>query len=212
MDLTSLVNFFGSHGYLAVFGILLLCGFGLPVPEDISLLAGGIISALGYTDVHLMVAVALAGVMIGDGVIYFAGRIFGEVLFHRKIVGRFISHDRYASARSLLAKYGRRVIFAARFMPGLRAPIFLTAGITRFVSPGQFFMIDGFAAMISVPVWVYLGYVGANNIDRLTRIARQSRFGIIGIILLLVIIFIVAALIRRGVSGLPLSRRKNDKA
>ena len=34
-----LVNFFSDYGYFAVFGVLILCGFGLPVPEDISLVS-----------------------------------------------------------------------------------------------------------------------------------------------------------------------------
>lgn len=50
MDL--LISIFSDYGYLAVFVMLLLCGFGLPIPEDITLVAGGIIAGLGYADVH----------------------------------------------------------------------------------------------------------------------------------------------------------------
>ena len=73
---------------MAVFGILLLCGMGLPVPEDISLIAGGIISGLGYTDVNLMLFICLSGVLLGDGIMYNLGRIFGERFFDKKVGGR----------------------------------------------------------------------------------------------------------------------------
>ena len=49
-----LVEFFSQYGYIAVFGVLILCGFGLPIPEDITLVSGGIISALGNTNQHIM--------------------------------------------------------------------------------------------------------------------------------------------------------------
>ncbi|MCV2509445.1 MAG: DedA family protein, partial [Neisseriaceae bacterium] len=39
--------FFSTYGYLAVFSVLILCGLGLPIPEDITLVAGGVISGLG---------------------------------------------------------------------------------------------------------------------------------------------------------------------
>ncbi len=200
MELNGFVEFFQLYGYMAVFGVLLLCGFGLPMPEDISLIAGGIISGLGYTNVHVMVVVAFAGVIIGDAVIYSLGRFFGEVIFHKWIVGRFITHERYASAQNLLQRYGKRVIFVARFMPGLRAPIFLTAGITRFVSPPGFFLIDGMAALISVPAWVYLGYLGANNIDWVMRIVTRSQYGLYGIAVCILVFFIVTGIVRYKMS------------
>ncbi|HNK57963.1 MAG TPA: DedA family protein, partial [Leptospiraceae bacterium] len=59
--LNLLVNFFSDYGYFAVFGVLILCGFGLPVPEDVSLVAGGVISALGNTNEHIMFGVGMAG-------------------------------------------------------------------------------------------------------------------------------------------------------
>jgi membrane protein DedA with SNARE-associated domain len=50
-------------------------------------------------------------------------------------------------------------------MPGLRAAIFMSAGISKKVSFLRFFLMDGFAAIISVPIWVYLGYFFASNFD-----------------------------------------------
>ena len=202
MELAGFVEFFQTYGYFAVFGVLLLCGFGLPVPEDISLIAGGIISGLGYTNVHLMAVVGFSGVIIGDSVIYFLGRFFGDRVFHKHIVGKFISNERYSGAQKILQRYGKRVSFVARFMPGLRAPIFLTAGITRFATPMGFIMIDGFAALISVPLWVYLGYLGANNIDWLMRMVTRSQYGVYGVVALVILIFIIIGFVRYKVHAL----------
>lgn len=196
-ELQSLVNFFQSYGYLSVFIILLLCGFGLPVPEDISLVAGGIIAGLGYANVHLMLAIALAGVLIGDSTMYNLGRIMGERVLNLRLVRRLLAPKRYSLVRSKFEQYGKRVIFAARFLPGLRSPIFLTAGITRFVSFWTFVGIDSFAALISVPFWVYLGYYGAHEREWLLRWVSRTQWGILLIVLVLALIVILDAMIGR---------------
>ena len=55
MDLLErLVTLFAENGYAAVFIALLLCGAGAPLPEDITLVAGGVITGLGYGNVHIM--------------------------------------------------------------------------------------------------------------------------------------------------------------
>ncbi len=202
VEIQTLVDFFQSYGYIAVFGILILCGLGLPVPEDISLIAGGIISGLGFTNVHGMLAVALAGVLIGDSTMFLLGRKFGDHFFDKKISGRIITHKRYEAITSWFAKYGKGVLLAARFMPGLRSPIFVSAGLTRFVSYTTFIIIDGSASLISVPFWIFLGYYGATNREWLIRWITRSQYGILGLIFLIILIFIVYAFIRRKLRNL----------
>lgn len=196
-DLQSLVNFFQSYGYISVFVILLLCGFGLPVPEDISLVAGGIIAGLGFADVRMMFVIALAGVLIGDSTMYNLGRIFGERVLRLRLISRILTPQRYTLVRHKFEQYGKRVIFAARFLPGLRSPIFLTAGITRFVSFWNFIGIDSFAALISVPFWVYLGYYGAYEREWLLRWISRTQWGILLIVLVVALIVFVDAMIGR---------------
>ena len=75
--LDHLIQLFAMHGYLAVFVALLVCGFGVPIPEDVSLVAGGIIAGLGYADVRAMGAVGLAGALVGEMVVFLVGHHFG---------------------------------------------------------------------------------------------------------------------------------------
>ncbi|MCF7521850.1 DedA family protein [Neisseria sp. ZJ106] len=157
--------FFIQYGYAAVFAVLVACGFGVPIPEDITLVTGGVISGLGYTNVHIMVAVGMLGVLVGDGCMFAAGRIWGHKILQFKPIARIMTPKRYAQVQEKFDKYGNWVLFAARFLPGLRTPIYITAGISRKVSYWRFIMMDGLAALISVPVWIYLGEYGANNID-----------------------------------------------
>lgn len=164
---------------LRCFFVLLICGFGVPIPEDVTLVAGGIISGLGYTNVHTMFAVGMAGVLIGDATMFTIGRIYGTKVMQVRFVARYLTEERFMAVQEKFAKYGNWVLFVARFLPGLRSPIFLTAGMTRKVSFWRFLLMDGFAALISVPVWVYLGYFGANNRDWLLTWLHRGQSGIL---------------------------------
>jgi membrane protein DedA with SNARE-associated domain len=178
-----LLPIFTEYGYLAVFVMLLICGFGVPVPEDVTLVTGGVIAGLGYANEHTMVLVGLAGVLVGDGLIFSGGRFFGDGITRMRLFRNLLTPERYAAAQEKFTLYGKWVMFVARFLPGLRTPVFLSAGMTRRVSFSTWFFMDGFAALISVPVWVYLGYVGAKNIDWLFDMVRRGQHIILGLLL-----------------------------
>jgi len=170
MDLLdTLVRFFTENGYLAVFVVLMICGFGVPIPEDITLVAGGVIAGLGYVNVHVMCAVGLVGVLTGDSLMFIVGRVFGTRALRLRWVAYLLTPRRYARVQAKFSRHGTRLMFVARFLPGLRSPIYLTAGMTRRVSFLRFLVLDGLAALISVPVWVYLGYYGAQNHEWLLK-------------------------------------------
>lgn len=186
-----LIGFFTDYGYIAVFGILILCGFGLPVPEDITLVSGGVISGLDLANPHTMCVVGLAGVLIGDSTMFLAGRIFGYRIQRIRTFRKILSPRRFSHIQRQFKKYGLSLLFVARFLPGLRSPIFLVAGMSRRISYITFILMDGIAALISVPVWVYLGYFFADNLDLLMEYVKDVQsmiYLILGLILLVVVI------------------------
>ncbi|OBU86449.1 DedA family protein [Chromobacterium subtsugae] len=195
-----LLDFFTGYGYLAVFAVLLVCGFGVPIPEDITLVAGGVISGLGYANVHYMFLVGMAGVLVGDGIMFMAGRTFGNKVLKFRPIARILTQERFEAVQEKFAKYGNWVLFVARFLPGLRSPIFITAGMTRRVPYWRFLLMDGFAALISVPVWVYLGYYGAANREWLMTMVHRGQAGILGAVALLLLVVGGVWLKRRRVS------------
>jgi membrane protein DedA with SNARE-associated domain len=139
------------------FMALILCGLGLPVPEDAVLVSAG---ALGEMDDRKWTEVSLlmyAGVMLGDSTIFLAGRYYGARLRAARWFQRYFSAGKQAKVEALFERYHSTVLFVGRFLPGLRAPIFFTAGSTR-VRFWKFFLFDGLAALISVPFFVWLGH------------------------------------------------------
>jgi membrane protein DedA with SNARE-associated domain len=181
----------GAWNYVIAFGVLILCGFGLPVPEDITLVAGGLVSGLGATDFTVMLIICFAGVLIGDASMYFIGKIFGYRIQRFKPMRKVLTPERFASVQEQFAKYGIGVLFAARFMPGLRSPIFMAAGMSQRVPFIHFLLMDGIAALISVPAWIYLGYYCARSIPELIARVKEGQSIMHIVILTIVVIAII---------------------
>lgn len=197
--LHQLIGFFGSYGYVAVFLVLLACGFGVPIPEDITLVAGGVIccALASHLDVRIMLVVALAGVIVGDGIMFVLGRSLGPKVKTLPLLRRVFTENIYRKMQDKVHKYGHWVLFVARFLPGLRAPIFMTAGISRRVPYWKFLLMDGTAALISVPIWVYAGYYFAHDLDDLVEWVKHSEAIVIASASIAVVISIIVIIYKK---------------
>jgi membrane protein DedA with SNARE-associated domain len=192
MDLLQqLITVFAENGYVAVFIALMICGAGLPLPEDITLVAGGVIAGLGYANVHVMFALTMFGVLLGDAAIFLLGHHYGPRMLKWRLVARVLTPARYARVQEKFDRYGNRVLFFARFLPGMRTTVYITAGTTHRVSFWRFLLIDTLAALISVPFWVYLGFFGADNHEWLVKWmhrGQSSLWVLVGILLLTLLV------------------------
>jgi len=176
-------------GYAVVFSVLVLCGFGLPMPEDVVLVTGGLLAwrasdlevasisgMLGDTGLHSMIGFGLGGILVGDSIIYLAGRKLGARLTEFRPLRRIITPEKLTEAEKLLRRRGALVVIVARFLPGLRAPTYFTVGHAR-VPYWEFLLFDGAAAAVSAPLWVCLGfYFGSNIAEALRASSRFSHY------------------------------------
>ena len=167
-----------SHVYAKLAGLLLLCGLGLPVPEDISLISAGYLAHLGTVEIHSVFLVCFAAVLGGDTLAFTLGRQFGTKLLASRFGHRYFTPKRQRRVRAYFRTYGSKVIFIARFLPGLRFSIFLSAGMLH-VRPYVFIVYDSLAALVSVPFLVYSAYYFGDKIDHVIKWAKRSEYGIL---------------------------------
>ncbi len=179
---------YGFHSYYIMFAILLGCGLGFPMPEDIILISGGILASHGICDFVVVNIVCLAGVLIGDSFVFSLGHRLGNSIKSTWLYRKVFNEKRNETVQHVFNKYGDKVIFAARFMPGLRMPIFMTAGIYK-VPAWKFFMLDGFAALISVPLWIYVGYLFGSNMEQLEIMIRKMQMGMYAVLFAVILFF-----------------------
>lgn len=175
----------GWKAYAAILGVLFACGLGVPIPEDITLVAAGILAALGSISLAGALIAGFIGVMIGDSLLFFLGRKYGMSVLRLPVFRSVFTPKRISLAEKTILKNSRFICFTARFLPGLRAPIFLTAGIMG-VRPAIFLGLDGFAALISVPVWVLIGYWFGTNLDEVLHYAKQAQVTVVVGVLIII--------------------------
>jgi membrane protein DedA with SNARE-associated domain len=169
---------------------------GLPIPEDISLISAGYMAHLGVVNIHKIFLVCFVSVLGGDCLAFMMGRLFGSRLLDSRLAQRVFRPRRQIRVRAYFRKFGSKVIFIARFLPGLRFSIYLSAGTLR-VRPSVFFIYDSLAALVSVPALVYLAWGFGEHIDHVVSWARRSEYGILVVVLLAAAVFAVKMLRKR---------------
>lgn len=196
--------------YLGVVLVLLLGGMGVPIPEDIPLLVSGYLCHLGTADIFLMVPLALSAVVGGDFIMFGLGRRYGDRLFRLRWLNRILTEERLDKVSVIFSKYGGRALFVGRFLPGLRACVFFSAGALR-VPAWKMLVYDGSAALISVPTLVLLTYFGGGQIDRFRALALEVQLTALAIASVLAFCFWLwkrRRLSRRAASAGPDSRNR----
>jgi len=147
-----------QYHLLGMFIMLLACGLGFPMPEDVILVSAGILAQREGSSVWTSVALAYVGVLMGDSIMYYLGYRLGHRVFESKRLQFFLTQERKAKIERVFEKWGSFAIFFGRFAAGIRAGIFLMAGTTR-LSYRRFFLFDSLAAILSVPMFIWLGFV-----------------------------------------------------
>jgi membrane-associated protein len=116
--------------YLVVFAVVVIDGFFPPVPsETIVVVAAAVGVSTGSPNPVVIVLVAAVGAAAGDNIAYWLGRRLGAERF------RWMRHPRAATAfgraRAGLARRPASVLLVARYIPGGRVAVNMTAGAVR---------------------------------------------------------------------------------
>ncbi|MFP2903704.1 DedA family protein [Pyxidicoccus sp. 3LFB2] len=178
----------GFIAYATVFGILVACGLGVPLPEDISLILGGFLAHKGAASLPVMMVVGFAGILVGDSLIFLAGRRLGGKLGRKAgpeggFFARIVTPEKRARVEGLFTKHGEKIVCIARFMPGVRAVTYFTAGSVG-MSYWRFIFWDGLAALLSAPVFVWLGFHFGSELDSLIATFKEGQYVVMGVLAL----------------------------
>jgi membrane protein DedA with SNARE-associated domain len=101
--------------------------------------------------------VTLLSVVFADFLVFFIGRLGGRKLIRRPTFKKIFTENVMLRIDQFLKKYGVFAAFMFRFTPGIRFPAHIMMGMSNFPA-WQFAIVDGFAAMISVPTQILLIY------------------------------------------------------
>ncbi len=187
--------------YPALLLILVTASLGIPIPEDVPLIAAGVLMRLhpGIASWTGTIFVAAVGIMSGDLVLYTLGRWWGPGVMNHRYVRRLITPSRFAWLSRKFHEYGMFAVFFGRFFVGIRAAMCMTAGATHYPYP-RFFLADLAGAMLSIPFFVFLGWWFAGMIPTLRAYLGGAQLILLG------------AVILAGVIGILVYRARHRRA
>ncbi len=180
VDPSQIQHWLIAGGYFALLGVLLACGLGLPVPEDIPLIVSGALIASGHMIWPLAGLAAWTGIIGGDLILYHIARRYGRNITRLPFIGNHITLSRLDRVEKLFERYGIWVVGFGRLFAGIRAAMVVTAGTIQF-NRVKFVIADGIAAIVSGGLFMLLGfYLGKNLPALMAKVEHGKTWFLIG--------------------------------
>jgi membrane protein DedA with SNARE-associated domain len=105
----------------------------------------------------IMLPLCILGVVISDGLLYGIGRFWGPRLLDTRWMKKLLPPAKRMKVEENFHQYGVMVLLFARFLPTIRSPIFIMAGIMR-IPLSRFLLADGLYAIPGVSLLFFLSY------------------------------------------------------
>ena len=183
------------YGLWAIFFLVLIEDFGIPVPGETVIIAASIYAGSGRLNVVAVGVVAFFAAVFGDNIGYGIGRFGGRRLVDRWGKYVFLTPERLDKAEEFFDRQGAKIITIARFIEGLRQANGIIAGITK-MHWLRFLAYNALGAGLWVGTWVSIGYFAGQHINTIYDvITRYSLY--VGIAAVVVIVALIARHIMR---------------
>jgi membrane protein DedA with SNARE-associated domain len=186
-------SFFHPSSYLGIFLFIASTGCGMPIPEEVAIVIAGVLSAQQHLHTPTAFAACLAGAIVGDSLMYAIGYHFGH--------GIFTAHPRFAKLfatenerqfQDAVEYHAFKVMLLARFLIGVRAPVYVMSGVVR-MSFRRFLFYDVICATLVVSIVFTLAYVFG---DHVAQWVRQTEV-VATLVVLLILVAIIAVVYYR---------------
>ena len=159
------VDLIAAYGYGIVLAVAFVDQFGTPIPSIAILLAAGAVAGEGQLNVAGVLAAAWIGTIVGDVILYEAGRWRGRPVM-RGLCSFSLAPDTCVRKTELsFQRLGWKALVIAKFVPGLAlfaAPI---AGALR-LPLASFLVFDALGSLLYNVTVIGLGYALHNQLDR----------------------------------------------
>jgi membrane protein DedA with SNARE-associated domain len=176
--------------YMGPFLGLLLCGLGLPLPEEVFLLSAGILLYKGEVEFVRITLLCSLAILMGDSLPFLLGRRYGMKALEIPWVARVLHPERFQRFRRRFDAHGNWAVFACRFLPMLRIPGYFVAG-TMGMRYSRMLILDTVGVLLSVPISIFLGKLLGSQVDRLKDTVHDLHLILAMLVCALVLVIVI---------------------
>ena len=180
--------------------LLLLIAAATLVSEDLSCIGTGLLVSRGTLGFLPGTLACLVGIVMGDLLLYAAGRYLGRPAMRRRPLRWILTDDDLARTTAWFERRGPALVITSRFVPGTRLPTYVAAGVlhTRFLPFLGFFLL---AAALWTPLLVGVAMLYGHAVPMVFTAYRRWSFPLLigsGLVLLLLVKVVVPIFSWRG--------------
>ena len=188
----------GEYGNLAVFLLILVENLFPPIPSEVILTFGGVMTVCTDLTPVGVILFSTAGSLAGAVILYSVGRFLPDEVFRKLLCGQIghLLHFRLEDvdlAKGWFRERGRSAVFLCRLIPIVRSLISIPAGIARmqFV---PFLVFTAAGSLLWNTVLVYAGRIAGDSWEKVS-----AAFGVYSDLFLMIAgISIAFAVLFRG--------------
>nr|WP_269151718.1 DedA family protein [Sutcliffiella horikoshii] len=165
-----MISLIGNYGYAALFFCLWLGIVGMPIPDEVIVMSGGIVSSIGILQPIPAFLLTYLGVVSGLSIGYILGRVMGVKVVDRVLAKQKNKH--LLRAQHLLEKYNHYALALSYFIPFVRHIVPYLVGINKmsFKRYALYSYTTGFFWTLS---YFILGATFGEHIEMIADLAFQ---------------------------------------
>jgi membrane protein DedA with SNARE-associated domain len=190
-----------AFGYPGIFVLILLESTLVPIPSELVMPLAGFMASSAYTGDHkfslpVILVINSVGALCGSGLCYWLGVVGGKPALVKYGKYFFVREHEIARTEAFFAKHGKKTVFIARFLPGIRHVISVPAGISRMPLP-QFFLQTFLGSTIWGGALILFGYYVASNWKVFSSQLQHVDHLLFGILVVALVAFGIRFVVRR---------------
>ncbi|MCC2542463.1 DedA family protein [Bacillus thuringiensis] len=170
MELNELMSYIEQYGYWALFFCLWLGIIGMPIPDEMIVMSGGLVSSMGILDLIPAFLLTYLGVVSGLSLGYILGKIFGIKILNKLMKKKKTKY--LLKSQEMIAKYGHYTLVISYFIPVVRHIVPYLVGMNNmsFKTYAIYSYVTGFVWTL---VYFLLGSIFGKHIEVIVTLATE---------------------------------------
>jgi membrane protein DedA with SNARE-associated domain len=192
-------HFLSAVGYPGIFALMLIEGFGIPIPSELTMPFSGFLASVAGGSRFVLpgvIVVGAAGEVAGGIIAYALGYYGGRPALER--YGRLVllSPEELEKGERWFRRYGDWVVLVVRLSPVIRSFIALPAGVVR-MPIWRFVLYSALGSLVWCTVLAFAGHALGQHWGSISKdISRYNP-----VIIALVVLLIAFAIYKRVTAG-----------